>query len=492
MKKHRFLPLFLAVILFLNPLSVLASDGLTEADSSIEAYDTGSSLTEDSFPSEEPVDPEEENAEETESIPADSFVPSDPIGLSLGASGSLFSDEDFPQDAAAVLMMERTTGTMVFAKNIDGHREPASVTKVMTCLLALEYGGLYDVIPVTESALEGMDPDGSSAELSPGEEYTLEELLYCLMVASANDAALVLAEYLGGSQDGFVEMMNRKAEDLGCTGTHFANPHGMHDDDHYTTARDLALIFSAAMEYELFRTLISTTYYELTVPVSPAEAEYDEETEEAESEQAPEVRELHTTDYLISTSITDEYYDERVLGGKTGFTTPAGRCVISLAQDGDLSYLIVVLGAQAWNEDDTPYYGNFVTVSALLDAAAALSVVPLADETTSVSIKVPKGRGMADLICRDPVSALLPAGFGPDDLTSVSILSDGLEAPLDEGVPVGTLEFRYRGVYLGSSPLLTAAPVDLAIFRPERQRINHAAFGREYPVPVSGPLPLPA
>ena len=207
MKKHRLLPLFLAVILFLNPLPVLASDGLSEADSSIEAYDTGSSLTEDSFPSEEPVDPEEENAEETEPAPVDSFIPADPIGLSLSATGALFSEADFTPDAASVLMMELTTGTMVFAKNIDERREPASVTKVMTCLLALEYGGLYDVVPVTESALEGMDPDGSSAELSPGEEYTLEELLYCLMVASANDAALVLAEYLGGSQDGFVEMM---------------------------------------------------------------------------------------------------------------------------------------------------------------------------------------------------------------------------------------------------------------------------------------------
>ena len=492
MKTTRLLPLFLAVILFLNPLPVLASDGLSEADSSIEAYDTGSSLTEDSFPSEEPVDPEEENAEETEPAPVDSFIPADPIGLSLSATGALFSEADFTPDAASVLMMELTTGTMVFAKNIDERREPASVTKVMTCLLALEYGGLYDVVPVTESALEGMDPDGSSAELSPGEEYTLEELLYCLMVASANDAALVLAEYLGGSQHGFVEMMNQKAEALGCTGTHFANPHGMHDDGHYTTARDLALIFSAAMEYDLFRTLISTTYYELTVPVSPAEAEYDEETEGEESEETPGVRELYTTDYLISTSITDEYYDARVLGGKTGFTTPAGRCVISLAQDGDLSYLIVVLGAQAWNEDDTPYYGNFVTVSALLNAAADLTVEPLADEATTISVKIPKGRGTADLICRDPVSALLPAGFAPDDLTAVPILSDGLEAPLDEGVPVGTLEFRYRGVYLGSSPLLTAAPVELSVFRPERQRANHAACGREYPIPISGPLPLPA
>ena len=123
MKTTRLLPLFLAVILFLNSLPVLASDGLSEADSSIEAYDTGSSLTEDSFPSEEPVDPEEENAEETEPAPVDSFIPADPIGLSLSATGALFSEADFTPDAASVLMMELTTGTMVFAKNIDERRE---------------------------------------------------------------------------------------------------------------------------------------------------------------------------------------------------------------------------------------------------------------------------------------------------------------------------------------------------------------------------------
>ena len=263
---------------------------------------------------------------------------------------SVLADEDMPElDGKAVLLYDRDNDMLICGRNLDERLYPASLTKVMTCLLALEYGGFNDTVTVTESALAMMDPDGSSADLRVGEQYTLEQLLYCLMVKSANDAALVIAEYLGGSVNGFVWRMNERAAELGCTGTHFTSPHGMHDEDHYSTARDLARITMAALEYDLFPVLWGTDSY--TLPKTEAREE----------------RILYSTNYLTSILVTNEYYDSRVTGGKTGFTTPAGRCVICTAYADEHRYLAVVLGASSTDSMGKMIYGGFTTVSAMLD-----------------------------------------------------------------------------------------------------------------------------
>lgn len=122
----------------------------------------------------------------------------------------------------------------------DAKVYPASLTKIMTCMLVLEHGKLSDVITVSETALQDLDVEGSTANLQAGEELTVEELLYCMMLSSANEACNIAAEYIAGSVDAFVQMMNDKAAELAVSQTHFANTHGLHDDDHYTTARDLS------------------------------------------------------------------------------------------------------------------------------------------------------------------------------------------------------------------------------------------------------------
>ena len=477
MKKTRIFTLILLLLLILRPMTAYASDledwASALEDPASEPVETEEAVSEAEIPSEETAYAEEPAAEESTFI--DTFVPEDPDCLGLSASGALIPVGALPLDGEAVLLMELTTGTMLYAENIDARREPASVTKIMTCLLALEYGGLSDEITVTETALETMDPDGSSAELAPGDVYTLEELLYCLMVASANDAALVIAEYLGGSQEGFVEQMNTRAAELGCTDTHFANPHGLHAEDHYTTARDLAVIFSAALEHEMFRVLISTEYYSLPYVVTEV---IEPEAEDAEPEimETVHYRDLYTTDYLISTDINDEYYDPRVIGGKTGFTTPAGRCVVSCAEENGLYYLAVVLGATAWNDEDEPYYGNFITVSALLDAVENWQQTALVSEETTVTVPVRHGIGDALLGCDSSVSALLPEKYDPEDLTLEPILEQALEAPLEADVPVGVLEARYRGVYIGHTGLRTLEAVAQKVFSPRDPARGHGCI----------------
>ena len=161
--------------------------------------------------------------------------------------------------AKAALLADVNTDAVAYAKNIHEKNYPASLTKIMTCLLALENGNLSDVVTVSASALDDLDADSSVAGLQVGEQMTLENLLYCMMVVSGNDACNVIAEHIAGSVADFVRMMNQRAYELGCLNTHFSNPHGLLDESHYTTARDLAIITEAALKSE---TIPAVTYCE--------------------------------------------------------------------------------------------------------------------------------------------------------------------------------------------------------------------------------------
>ena len=249
--------------------------------------------------------------------------------------------EVFTGVPGSALLIELNSGVTLFAHNAAERRYPASLTKIMTALLALEHGNLDDQITVSETALENLHEDGSTVGLQAGEIISLKDLLYCIMVASANEACNVIAEYISGSVDAFVALMNEKAAELGCTGTHFANAHGLHDENHYTTAQDLALIVQAAMAYPEFREISNTPQY--TVPATNISEE----------------RKLYSTNKLISTT-TDtsggNYYYSKAAGIKTGFTTPAQRCLISTATNDNLQFLGVILYAEnAYNEETGSY-----------------------------------------------------------------------------------------------------------------------------------------
>ncbi len=370
----------------------------------------------------------------------------------INATGALLTPAQLDFDATAVMLYEINSGTMVYAKNIDEVRYPASITKVMTCLLALEHGNLTDQVTVSEEAMADQDPSGSSAGLIAGEVYSLEQLLYCLMIASGNDAAPVIAEHIAGNESDFIKMMNEKATALGCTSTHFANTHGLHDDNHYTTARDVAKIMLAAMEYDIFLDIYATTKYELP----PTNMQEDPRT-------------LLTTNFLIGTSVTAEYYDSRVIGGKTGFTTPAGRCIACTAQKGDLYYLCIVLGASTTVTDEgASIYGSFVTASKLLDRGfgdytfatlvSPLSPVaqfPVANATESVV-----------LTPAETISTLLPKGYNEALLETRCTLDspNGLTAPLEAGQVVGKVELYYDTLCVGSTDLRTMTAIQKQTF----------------------------
>jgi len=369
------------------------------------------------------------------------------------------------EDAGAALMYELNSGTLLYGYNIDQKMYPASVTKVMTCLVAIENGNMDDVVTVSESVVAARDPDGSNADLVEGEQLTLRDLIFCLMVASANDAGHLISEHIAGSTEAFVEMMNRKAQELGCTNTHFANPHGLHDEDHYTTARDLAKIMLAAMEHELFLEAYSSKVYEV-----PATNKSDE-------------RRLLSTNYMIEKTLVDHYYDERVIGGKTGFTTPAGRCLAAVSESGDMKLLTVVLGGNTeLNQYGVVIYGSFGVTGDLIDMGFDnyTTAQVLSSDAILSSIPVEGGENDTQAVVRDSVSTVVPSDMPVSQLRYEYLLdSDHLAAPVHAGQSLGVVRVWYqakclaqREIYASvSSPIKeTVVATDPALTNEEVQR----------------------
>lgn len=365
---------------------------------------------------------------------------------SIDGQRALTSEPGILKTTKGAVLYELTTGTLVYAKNPDEKLYPASVTKVMTCLLALELGNLDDMVETSESAIEEISWDHTSIDLEAGEEMSLRNLLYSLMVESANDAANVIAEHIGGSKEAFVELMNKKATQLGCTGTHFVNAHGLHDDDHYTTARDMAKIVLAALEYDEFREIFSTGRY-----VVPATNRSEE-------------RVLYNTDYLIADDLIDYYYDERFTGGKTGYTSDAGRCLVSTAvQEGsDFEYLSVLLGAQDTRDEDddniVTYYGHFEETDVLMDYGF--------DNFTTAELyhpgqvlgqfRVSGGENSVSGEPRDAKKVIVPNDFVETDLNFRTEITNGeLIAPINAGDVIGTLRVWFKDVCVAQTDILS-------------------------------------
>ena len=262
-------------------------------------------------PTDAPADPTEPSASETaadstdaptdgtEPSTTDATEPETAAPAENGRTPAAVTDEtppalnDFGQyldttvQARAAALVELNSDTLVYGMNLDEKVYPASLTKIMTCMLALEHGNLDDIVTVSHEALQDLNAAGSSAGLLEGEQLSLRELLYCVMISSANEACNVVAEYIAGDIPSFVALMNAQAAALGMTGTHFANAHGLHDENHYTTVRDLVTLARWAWQSEQFQEFSTQTSH--TVPATNKSEE----------------RVLHTTNYL------DERSDRR-------------------------------------------------------------------------------------------------------------------------------------------------------------------------------------
>lgn len=229
-----------------------------------------------------------------------------------------------------------------FADNIHERLYPASTTKILTVFLALKYGNLSDIVTVSNRAAS-VPWDSSVSGLREGEQLTLEDLLYGLMLPSGNDSAVAIAEHISGSMETFVELMNEEAHKLGATNTHFVNPHGYHDNEHYTTAYDLYLIFNQCILNDTFMDIISTPSYTAVI-----------------TEPDGSVRNVtwkQSNLFLNGTYAPPEGIT--VIGGKTGTTDEAGRCLVLLNTDmASNPYISIIMGAQS----KTDLYDNMTSL----------------------------------------------------------------------------------------------------------------------------------
>lgn len=360
----------------------------------------------------------------------------------------LSSKERFTVAAKAALLIDLNTGRVVYEQDADEQIYPASLTKIMTCLIALENGNLSDVVTVTESALEGLDEDSSVAGLLVGEQLTLENLLYCMMVVSGSDACNAIAEHIAGSVADFVRMMNQRAYELGCRSTHFTNPHGLHDESHYTTARDLAIITQAALKSENFRQIVDC--YEYKLP---------------DTNLRTDIQKLKTTNMLIYQSMSNALYYPRAHGIKTGYTTPAGRCVISEAVGDGLDLLGIVCGAATTVlESGDLLMESFTECARLFDYGfdnySYLTLMTPLYPVDQVTVLNSAGAEAVAVAPQDEIRVLLPNDYDPDQLqTTIRLDSDTVEAPIYEGDVLGTATVRYAGELLGQTKLLAITDV---------------------------------
>ena len=234
-------------------------------------------------------------------------------------------------EAQAAVLMDVNTEAVLYSKNGDTQLYPASITKIMTAMLALKYGNMDDTVTISQENVT-LESGSQVAGFMEGDQVTMDQLLHCLLVYSANDAASAIAEHVGGSTDKFVEMMNSFAAELGCTGTHFTNPHGLQDENHYTTPYDIYLMLKEALNYPEFTDITQMSSYTVTYKHSDGS---DASTT------------LTATDHYLTGEATTPK-DVTILGGKTGTTDKAGNCLALLSQNAyGKPFISIVMGASS-------------------------------------------------------------------------------------------------------------------------------------------------
>ena len=419
MKKYRILPLLLIVCLL-----------LTAAFPVFAAKNTASTAEQSPKPT--------ANAA-SDGVPQ-SMVQAQEGSYVLG-SDAVKSALDEKLQANCVMLVDEDSGQYYYTRNIDAKAYPASLTKIMTLLLAVEAVErgdvkLSDSVTAYDDCNADMVEGASNADIKVGETMTFEDFLYCAMISSANEACNVVAEYVCGSISAFVERMNTRAQELGCTGTHFANPHGLPKDDHYTTAHDLYRITKEALSHELFATICNTVKH----PDSP---------------------------------MYRGYYYEYAKGVKTGHTDAAGYCLISTAEKDGVRLLCIVLGGKGTaRANGTTDFGSFSdTLTAyrwVFSHYGWRAIVSASDLICEVPVRYGRDGDSVTVRPAQTVPAVLPAAGSdgaPQFEQQVTIYSerDGkpLEAPIKAGDEVGELTVSYNGTVYGTVKLVAA--VDVAV-----------------------------
>ncbi|MCD8375494.1 MAG: D-alanyl-D-alanine carboxypeptidase [Oscillospiraceae bacterium] len=355
--------------------------------------------------------------------------------LALPLSGAALALESPEVEATAALLVDAENETVLYELNATEQRYPASITKIMTALLTLEAVDRGDldldqVITAPSWIYDDLESGSSTQNIQSGEEMSVLDLLYCAMLPSACEACNVLAYAVSGSIEDFVALMNQRAEELGMEGTHYVNTHGLHDDDHYTTAWDIYLLSRQAMENETFREIVATGEY--TVAATNLSEE----------------RTFYNTNALITNMYYSGYLYSSAIGIKTGSTSQAGYCLVSAAEEDGRTLYCVVLGAELSPQSDGSYKRmNFAETITLLDwGFDNFSYTTLLDSTEPIT-EVAVTLSDTDYVLVYPDGSLSALVANDLDLESLiltpELYAESVEAPVSQGQVLGQLTVSY-------------------------------------------------
>ena len=335
-------------------------------------------------------------------------------------------DNNLDINAESAILIDGDTGKVLYEKAAYEKREPASTTKIMTAMLTLEHCKLDDVATVTSEAITSVPSGYSSDLLKMGEELTIKDLLYALLLPSSNEAANVLAIHVAGSIDSFASMMNTKAVELGCKNTHFLNPNGVHDEDHYTTAYDLAIIAREAMKNDTFKQIVSTASY--TLPSTNKYTRID--------------RNLITTNDLIKKQ-SKNYY-EYAIGIKTGSTTPAKNCLVASATKDGKNLISVVLKA---DKDSDRYNDTKTLFNYGFDNFSKKDIVKTGDIVKTIDVKnATSATKNLNLVADSGINTLVTNDKLNDTIEPEITLNEDLQAPIKKDDIVGTAKYTVDNI----------------------------------------------
>ncbi len=345
--------------------------------------------------------------------------------------------------AESAIVMEASTGLILYEKNIDDQHYPASITKIMTVLLALENSSLGDIVTFSHDAVYDVDSDSSRLWVTEGEQMTMQQCLYAILLYSANDVAYGVAEHVGGSVENFARMMNEKAKSLGCKNTNFTNPHGLQDDNHYTCAHDMALITREAIKNETFLKIFGTRTYQIPPTNLQSETRY-----------------LANHHKLL---MKQTYSYDGVIGGKTGYTSTSLYTLVTVAKRGDLELICVLM------RDDSIEHEYTDTIKLFDYGFDNFSIYPIADlEDTSALSESPLFTRYNSLLSdmNSPITIdhngylVLPnsASF-QDAVKEVSFFSDSEASDNDSSADsedkiIGQISYTYQDKYVGGANIL--------------------------------------
>lgn len=357
-------------------------------------------------------------------------------------------DVELYSKAYMLINLDDDSYPVVAQKNQDEKMYPASLTKIVTAMVTLNnVSDLQEQVTVSESAFNILLGTGAQvAGLEIGDILTVEQLLYLNMVHSACDASEVLAEYVGGTRENFVKMMNDYAASLGCTGTHFVNPDGLHDENHYTTASDLSKITLDALKNSTFTKIAYTVEYEYNGT------------------------NYYNTNLMLRRGYLSYYY-EYAKGIKTGSTSEAGYCVITTASKDGYNYLAIVLGAPVidYNNDGYVEKCSFIDAATLFDwAFGSLKYSTIVDQNEvidEIAVENGKDADTVRLVAKEDVTEIVPNGLNKSNIIiKAQDKPESISAPVKQGQTVCTADIIYADEVIAQVELVAAQDVELSTF----------------------------